>query len=414
MRIVQINMIHYGSTGKIMMQIAETARNRGDEVLTFSTRTYSKVKTNEPQISQGHKLFGSKFSAFLHSLLGKIFAKNGFYSRCATKRLVRKIKKYNPDIIHLHNIHNFCINLPILFNYIKRKNIKTVWTLHDCWAFTGHCAYFDMANCDKWKTGCHNCLHYTDYPKVYKDNTKWLYKKKKELFTGIRDLTIVTPSNWLARLVEQSYLKNYPVKVINNGIDLSVFKPTHSDFRQRFNLQDKFVLLGVAFGWDKRKGLDVFVELAKRLDSNVFKIVLVGVNAETATNLPDNIIAINRTNNQTELAEIYSMADLFVNPTREEVFGMVNAESLACGTPILTFKTGGSPEVIDATCGSVVEKDDIDSLEQEILRIYKKHPYTKDACITRSKLFDKNDKFSEYVNLYLELYEKNRYNDTLF
>ena len=226
---------------------------------------------------------------------------------------------------------------------------------------------------------------------------------KKELFSGL-DLTIITPSEWLAGLVKESFLKDYPVKVIHNGIDLSIFKPTESDFRAKYNCEDKFILLGVAFGWGKRKGLDVFIELSKRLDER-FQIVLVGTDENVDKQLPNNIISIHRTQNQKELAEIYTAADLFVNPTREENFPTVNIEALACGTPILTFKTGGSPEILDETCGCVVGKDDVEGLHGEINRIYTEKSFSKEACLARAAKFDMNDKFEEYVDLYNDILE---------
>ena len=228
-----------------------------------------------------------------------------------------------------------------------------------------------------------------------------MYKLKRKWFTGIENMTIVTPSQWLADLVKESFLKNYQVQVINNGIDLSVFRPTESDFRLQYNIPVfKKVLLGVAFGWGKRKGLDVFEELAKRLDSEKYQIVLVGTDADVDRTLPQNIISIHRTQNQTELAQIYSAADLFVNPTREDTYPTVNMESLACGTPVVSFRTGGSPEILDKTCGSVVSCDDIDALESEIIHMCGTAMYSKNNCLERASSFDMNERFKEYVDLY--------------
>lgn len=216
-------------------------------------------------------------------------------------------------------------------------------------------------------------------------------------------MTIVTPSQWLADLVKVSYLKDYPVKVIYNGIDLTIFKPTESNFRERYGIPaEKKILLGVAFGWGKRKGLDVFMELANRLDKETYQIILVGTDDAVDAQLSKSIISIHRTQDQRELAEIYTAADLFVNPTREEVLGLVNVEALACGTPVITFKSGGSPECIDETCGSVVACDDVDKLEIEIMRICSDNPYSKEACLERAKAFDMNERFDEYIKLYEE------------
>lgn len=216
-------------------------------------------------------------------------------------------------------------------------------------------------------------------------------------------MTIVTPSKWLAGLVKESYLKDYPVKVINNGIDLNIFKPTESDFRKKYGLENKYIVLGVAFGWGKRKGLDVFCELAKRLDSEKYQIVLVGTDDGIDELLPNNIISIHRTQNQTQLAEIYTAADVFANPTREENYPTVNMESIACGTPLVTFNTGGSPEIIDETCGTAVPKDDINAMCNEIIRVCETQPYSKVSCLKKAKGFNKNEKFEQYARLYSKL-----------
>ena len=395
MKIVEINTCDYGSTGKIMLQIAETARENGHSVTTFSRKW-----NNTKSIADSQIYFGSLLENALHHILAEVTGLSECFSFFGTLSLILKLKKIKPDIIHLHNLHGWYINLPLLFRYIKRHNIKTVWTLHDCWSFTGHCPYFDIVECDKWKTECYNCPQYKEYPKSLFDNSKYMYRLKKKWFTGVKNMTIVTPSEWLAGLVKQSFLGKYPVKVINNGIDLNIFKPTESDFRKKYALENKYIVLGVAFGWGKRKGLDVFIELANRLDKEKYKIVLVGTDDNVDKLLPDNITSIHRTQNQTELAEIYTEADVFANPTREEVLGLVNLEALACGTPVVTFDTGGSPECVDETCGAVVTKNDIDSICNEIIKICETKPYSDEACFNRTKSFDKNEKFKEYIELY--------------
>ena len=230
------------------------------------------------------------------------------------------------------------------------------------------------------------------------DKSQYLFEKKKEILTGL-DLTIITPSNWMADQVKQSFLNIYDVKVIHNGINLSVFRPAESDFRKRYGLEDKFVILGVAFGWGERKGLDVFVELSRRLDDR-FKIVLIGTNDDIDKQLPENIVSIHRTQNQAELAEIYTAADLLVNPTREENYPTVHMESLACGTPVLSFATGGCAEMLDDTCGMTVPKNDIDAMEKAIVRILEEKPFSAEACIQKATEFREDDRFKEYVKLY--------------
>ena len=399
MKIAHINMLHGGSTGKIMFQIAERARKKGHVVKTFSAVPFS---FNGPELLPDfpeHTYFGNYVGRGIHTIAGIALGCNGLLSVCATASLIRKLKKFSPDLIHLHNLHQYVLNLPMLFRYIKNSGVKVIWTLHDCWSFTGRCAYFDYAGCDKWKSGCHHCPQKMEYPKSYIDNSKWMYKLKKKWFTGINDLTMVTPSQWLADLVKQSFLKEYPVAVINNGLDLNIFKPCESDFRKNYNCENKFIVLGVAFDWGHRKGLDIMIELANRLGDE-YQVVLVGTNDAVDAQLPSNIISIHHTANQAQLAEIYSAADLFVNPTRQENYPTVHMEALACGTPVLTHRVGGCLEMLDSTCSASVNRDDIDAMEHEIHCIKENVPFTIEACTVKSKQFDMNARFDEYVKMY--------------
>lgn len=406
MTVCEINISDHGSTGTIMMQIAKKASEEGFFVITASNKGLLRKKDLLKICRKDHIYVNNLFSFALHYKLGGMLGLNGLFSVLATLRLLYYMKKKDVRLIHLHNLHNFCFNIPLLFRFIKRNHISVVWTLHDCWSFTGRCPYFVMAKCDRWKTGCYEC-HYPkkSYPQSYIDTTRIMWELKKKWFSRIENCTLVTPSQWLADLVKLSYLKDYPVKVINNGIDLNVFKPTESGFRCRNGLVDKKIVLGVAFGWGERKGLDVFIELSKRLPNN-YRIVLVGTDDNVDSLLPTNIISIHRTQNQTELAEIYTAADVFANPTREENYPTVNMECLACGTPVITFKTGGSPEILDETCGSVVPCDDIDAMEMEIRRICEEKPFSKETCLNRAKSFDMNKRFEEYVDLYKNLIKK--------
>lgn len=394
MRIAQINTVSgYGSTGKICEGISEILNRNGVEntILYASGHSdYNKAKK-----------YSCNFYVKLQALKARLFGNWGLNSFFITKKLVRELKVFKPDIVHLHNLHGHNCNLTVLFKYLKKSKQKIIWTFHDCWAFTAYCTYFTLANCNKWVKHCCDCPQYKNYSWFF-DNSASLYKKKEKLFSNL-DLTIVTPSKWLAGLVKQSFLSDYPVKVINNGIDLTVFKPSESNFREKYNIGDKFIVLGVAFGWGKRKGLDVFIELSKRLDNEKYQIVLVGTDDTVDKQLPKNIISIHRTQNQTELAEIYTAANVFANPTREDNYPTVNMESIACGTPVITFRTGGSPEMLTEKIGMVVDCDDVDYLEKEIRRIYKDRPYTKEDCVGQAKKFDMKDRFQEYVKLYQEL-----------
>ena len=398
MKIFEINSGNYSSTGNIMLNIAETARLSGHTVKV----AYRQSRSVSASDSADEIQIGNSFFGLTHRLIGEYLGLEGFGSVFPTLKLIKQIKEFNPDIIHLHILHGWYINLPILFSFLRKIDVPVIWTMHDCWAFTGHCPYFDMVKCEKWKKNCCNCPSYRRYPYSKIDNSKFMHDFKKKYFLELNNLTIITPSEWLAGLVKQSFLQKYPVRVINNGINFDVFTPRKSSFREVNNISsEKNIILGVSFDWDERKGIDVFKKLSSELGDN-YKIVLVGIDEYLEKELPDNILGINRTKNAEVLAEIYSSADLFVNPTREENFPTVNMEALACGTPVLTFKTGGSPEIINDKCGSVVDCNDYESMKKEIIRICETKPFSSDDCIERAKLFDMNNKFKEYVTLYEE------------
>ena len=405
MRIAEINIVANGSTGRIMLHIARVARDCGYEVKTFSPVLFARgAKKIQSQIPE-HFSWGGVGESFFHYYAGTLLGKNGLLSKKGTAQLINELKAFNPDIIHLHNIHRYCLNLPMLFDYIKTSGAKVVWTLHDCWSFTGNCAHFVSSGCEKWKEGCYSCPQPRSYPKMYVDTSKKMYELKKKLFCGVKDMTLVTPSRWLCELTEQSFLREYPARVINNGIDLSVFKPTDGNFREKHGLLNKKIILGVAFRWSYEKGLDVMTELSKRLPDD-YKIVLVGTNESVDASLPENILSIHKTENQRELAEIYTAADLFVNATREDTYPTVNMEALACGTPVLTFDIGGSAEIIDDSCGCAVKVNDVDGMEREIVRICTEKPYSAEACLERARSFDMHDRFKEYVELYKEVTDR--------
>ena len=396
MRIVQINGGAKGSTGKIMMGIAEVARAQGHEVMCASPITTTNRDAGE---DCGYYRIGTFNSRRLNVALARITGFNGCFAWFETYKLLKKIDEFKPDIIHLHNLHDSYINLPMLFSYIKKHNVPTVWTLHDCWAFTGQCPHFTIVKCDKWKVGCHNCPQYKEYPASLYDNTKKMWQLKKKWFTGVKNMTIVTPSEWLAGLARESYLKQYPIEVINNGIDLNVFKPTHSNFRKQYGIPgDKYIVLGVSFAWGYRKGLDCFVEMAEKLDER-YQIVLVGTDDEIDKNLPQSIISIHRTQNQKELAEIYSAADVFAMPTREENYPTVNMEAIACGTPVVTFDTGGCAETVDTSTGIIVSVNEIDKLI-EAIDVISQEQINPEVYKKKVRNYSQDLKYMEYLELY--------------
>lgn len=355
-KVVQINTFSYKATGTIMMTIHRHLLLNGYESYVVWGR--GRKAETEYEISMDDDL-GVKY----HGLYTRITDKTGFASQRATKRLLEKLRYIQPDVIHLHNIHGYYINIEMLFNYIRINKIKVIWTLHDCWPFTGHCAYFDLIGCEKWKNGCHNCMQLKTYPASNLiDSSEWNWKKKRELFIG-HDITLVVPCNWLKNIVSQSFLKDYPIEVIYNGIDTNVFKPRLSDFRKKNKLEDKFIILGVASEWSERKGLKDFIRLHEILrDKENYKIVIVGLNNKMISSLPEGILGLERTNNVHELVDIYSTADVFFNPTYEDNFPTTNLEAIACKTPVITYRTGGSPESINDDCGLVIEQGMIEEV----------------------------------------------------
>lgn len=388
MKVFQINTVcGVGSTGRIATDLYHVLKKEGHSCCI----AYGRGKA--PADVDSYKI-GSTAEFYLHTFFSRLTDGEGLFSEGATRRLLKKIQEYDPDIIHLHNIHGHYLNYPILFRFLKSYHRPVVWTLHDCWSFTGHCAHFDYVGCQLWQEGCQNCPQLKSYPQSYGiDHSAENYARKKELFTGIERLHIVTPSQWLADLVKKSFLKEYPVTVIHNGIDTSVFKPTESDFRKQHGLENKKILLGVASPWTPRKGLQDFIKLAPMLPEN-WKIVLVGLSKRQLAHLPSNILGLERTNNTKELAQIYTAADVFFNPTYEDNYPTTNLEAIACGTPVITYDTGGSPESAGAGSHAVLHKSDLLGA-LELLR-----NLMADRVYSDKNKIDKYILFSAYVGLY--------------
>ena len=388
MKVLMINVVcGIRSTGRICTDLAVELEKQGHEVKIAYGRE------NVPKQFQKYAIrIGTDLDVKLHGIKARFLDGAGFGSKNATVKFIRWIKEYNPDVIHLHNIHGYYINVKVLFKYLRICGKKIIWTLHDCWSFTGHCAYFDYVQCDKWLKGCHLCIQKKEYPcSVGLDQSRRNYKIKKQLFTGISDLTLVSPSKWLANLVKQSFMKEYSVKVIQNGVDTRVFKPTESDFRVKYHLENKKIILGVASVWDRRKGLNSFVELSKHLP-NEYQIVLVGLQEKQIKELPNNIIGILGTDSSEELAAIYTSADVFVNPTLEDNYPTTNIEAIACGTPVLSYNTGGSRESAEMY-GLSVQKNNLEELSNALKNI---------NCIKPKKI---NIDYHDTVRKYLQLYQ---------
>lgn len=398
MKVLQINSVcGVGSTGRIMTDIDSKLRENNIESYIAYGRRTSIQNHNTLKI-------GSKLDYCRHGILTRIFDNHGLSgSEKATYKFIDQIDKIHPDVIHLHNLHGYYINVKILFDYLKVIGKPVVWTLHDCWSFTGHCTYFSYAKCEKWIEECHKCPQKGMYPKsIIVDNSQRNYQVKKQLFTSLENLTIVTPSKWLADLVEKSFLSNNTIKIIPNGIDIDVFKPIAGEaVREKFKLRNKFIILGVAGLWEKRKGLSHFIELSKMITDDC-RIVLVGLDEKQTVQLPANIIGINKTSNIHELAQMYSAADVFVNPSVEETFGLVTAEALACGTPAIVFDSTPGVEIVNTSCGYIAKIGNIYEIKKfiDVIRNQGKEYYSQN-CVRRAvEKFAKNDRLDEYIELY--------------
>lgn len=399
MKVLQINTVcGVGSVGRIVRQIHEALQEKGHE----SYIAYGR----KPLGCDGAIRIGGDLDVYFHVFLTRVFDLHGFGSKKATKKFLKIVEEINPDIIHLHNIHGYYLNIEVLFDFLKSFDKPVVWTLHDCWAFTGHCSYFTYAKCERWKTGCYSCPEKKSYPRsVIFDNSKSNYARKKKAFIGVKNMTLVTPSQWLAGLVKESFLGDYPVQVIPNGIDTEVFKPTPSDFKKRYGLDGKFLILGVANVWEKRKGFDYFLDLSKYLSDDEI-IVLVGLSDERIKNLPNNIIGIKRTNSAKELAEIYTAADVFFNPTLEDNYPTVNLEAQACGTYVITFDSGGAREtIISKESGIAIKPCNAEDI-MNLIRVLRSKG-RKAANVDSSARSVISHRFM--VGSYISLYEKLRY-----
>lgn len=405
--VLQINVVsNWGSTGRIAEEIGQAIMANGGSSYIAYSRGSNFSTSNLIHV-------GNKFDMYWHVLETRLFDRNGLASKMGTANLIKQIDRIKPDIIHLHNIHGYYLNYPLLFNYLAKNPIPLVWTLHDCWSFTGHCAYFTYANCEKWKQECNNCPQLDKYPSSwFTDRSHKNYVDKMHFFSSIKNVTLVPVSYWLSGLLEDSFLRQYPKTVIHNGINIEIFNIQNNRFEmhEKLCIEKHFVVLGVASIWEDRKGINDFLELRKLL-SDDYLIVLIGLNLKQIANLPKGIVGIARTNSTQELANYYSLADVYVNPTWEDNFPTTNLEALACGTPIVTYNTGGSIEAIDGNTGFIIDTGDVAGLASviKVIRENGKMSYLQ-ACRNRAvTLFDKNHCYKEYIRLYNKILNKNNY-----
>lgn len=400
MKVLQINTVcGTGSTGKIATDLYDVLIKDGHECCIAYGR--GKAQKDYDTIKIGNDL-----ETYLHVLKTRLFDLHGFGSKKATQNFIKEIENYNPDVIHLHNLHGYYLNIEVLFNYLSTLSIPIVWLLHDQWSISGHSAYFNLDKSDNIPDKNLTRKQIKDYPKsIFINNSAKNYREKRKLFTSIQNMTIITPSNWLAKIVRKSFLSKYDIQVINNGIDLDKFKPTKTNLRNKYKLENKKIILGVANIWEERKGLKYFNKLAEML-SDDYKVILVGVNQKSKEHISSKIMCISRTKNVEELASIYTEADIFLNPTLQDNFPTTNIESLACGTPVITFNIGGSPESLTSITGKVLETTSIYELFNTINNFNYKD-YKSDNCIKQSKLFNKEKIYMKYIALYKDLVEKN-------
>lgn len=398
--LLQINsVVNKGSTGRIAEGIGKVAMKNGWESHIAYGRDAGKSE------SQIYKV-GDQYDVYKHVAVTRFLDRHGFSGRNSTKKLIQHITEINPDIVHLQNIHGYYLHIGELFSFLEKFGKPVVWTLHDSWSYTGHCAYYMAANCDKWKTQCNHCPIINSYPEsLWIDQSSRNFSDKKKLFNSLKNLTIVTPSEWLANEVRQSFLKNNEVKVINNGININDFKPVNSEeVRIKYGIDKDKIVLGVASEWSERKGLQEFIKLSEKIDDDT-QIVLVGIEKEKIENLPHNILGIPRTESVNELAQLYSLANVFVNPTKEDNFPTTNLEALACGTPVITYKTGGSPESVDSNTGIIVQGNNLEELLLAVNKIIytPKEQYEINCRKKAEHFYDENLKFAEYLEIYKKL-----------
>lgn len=401
-KLLQINECLNLSTGKIAQHIGELAIDRGWE----SWIAYSGREKEIP--SKSHLIrVGSFMDSCIHYAEDRFLDNEGLSSRRETKKLLKRIDEIKPDVVHLHNIHDHWLNYKILFTFLAKAKIPVVWTQHDQWATTGHC-YYNLVGCERWKKECHNC----PLSKWYSlERSRRNFRLKKQLLADIPSLTIIPVSEWLADMMRLSHLKDRDIQVIHNGIDIKIFFPQPTNAHERYGIdKGKKIVLGVAALWDARKGLKDFYALAKRLPADKYAIVIVGQRTEEIKQVENGcqMVFVDRTQNAHELAQLYSSASVFVNPTYQDNYPTTNLEAIACGTPVITYRTGGSPEAVDENTGMVVEQGNVNALADAI-RLMKEHPFSSEDCRKRAEEhFDKDRCFEKYIELYGDLIIRNQ------
>lgn len=391
MRVLFVNLVYgVGSTGKIIADIADLLRKGGSDVRIL-------YGAGADSSDAGARRTAGSLEYYAHNVLSRLTDHAGLYSRAVTRRMIREIKTFQPDLIHLHTLHGFYVNYEMLFRFLKGSGIPVVWTLHDCWPFTGHRTHFSQIKCTQWQTECQDCRLLRRYLHCYgKGDVRRNFRRKKDAFTGVKNPVITTSSQWLASQVALSFLRDYPRMVIPNGIDRTVFRPQASDLWKSYRLEDKKIVLGVASTWSAQKGLPGLLALADRLGAD-YQVVLIGLTAQQLPHVPPNVLGLPRTANQTELAQWYTVADVFVNPTYEDTFPTVDMEAQSCGAPAAVYETDGCPETLVTGNSVLTAQGDLDGLEHAVRDVVRRGVRVA-PCETER--FDKEWTYGEYIRLY--------------
>ncbi len=393
MRVAFINSVcGYGSTGRIVVDQYNSLIQNGHAAFVAYGRKEGGADINSWRI-------GSRLSTIISIAQTRFFDTHGLNNRRNTKKLLKQLDSFRPDVIHLHNIHGYYVNYRLLFKYISEKHIPVVWNFHDCWAMTGHCSHFEYVGCDKWLTQCSRCPQKGEYPASFLlDRSRKNYILKKAAFTSPEKMTLIAPSAWLASVAARSYLSKYPRVEIPTGINLEIFTPTKSDLKEKLGITDEYILLGAASTLSDRKGYYDFIWLAEHLPEG-YKLVLVGLETHRLNSLPKSIIGLSRVGSASEMAELYSMADVFINPTKEDTFPTVNLEALACGTPVITYDSGGSKDSLTPACGVVVTRDDKEGLLNAVTAM-RAHPLAAADCRAQAMNYDRQVQVKKYLDIY--------------
>lgn len=396
------------STGRIMQEIGELAMQHGWRSCIAYSKGRDGIKSCQSEVIP----VGNKWSTIWHGLETRLFDRHGLASNEATRLFVKQIQELKPDVIHIHNIHGYFLNYQILFDFLAKSNIPVVWTVHDCWLYTGHCYYYSYAGCNKWQTGCGHCPQKKEFPASWlTDRSHQNYEDKKQAFTSLPldQLTIVPVSEWIREEMQHSFLRNNQFHVIHNGINTNIFNIYNPEqVKQKYGLNGKHILLGVASIWSREKGFDDCIQMADLLHPDEM-LVLVGVRSEQQKRLKKNMLGIPRTENIHQLAELYAAADAFINPTWQDNYPTVNLEAIACGTPVVTYRTGGSIEAITDQTGFIVPQGNVkEMLEAARLISQRGKAYYQQPCRTYAlENFRKEDRYQDYLDLYDKLTERN-------